>query len=64
MADDPSKRGLRTDLVSTQMRTRKYLLVSNVRCVAPTKLKAAVKRAGNSAEAVERVLKASGTISA
>jgi len=51
MADDPSKKGaLRTGLVSAQAKTTKYAIGLQKFSVSPERLKAAVKKVGNSAK--------------
>jgi len=59
MADDPSKRGPQ-EPVSYQhkRRPRSYAIGLKSSGVSPERLKAAVKKVGNSAKAVEKELKA------
>jgi Protein of unknown function (DUF3606) len=64
MADDPSKRGPQDRSRINTDEDYEVRYWSQKFGVSPQQLKAAVRRVGNSAEAVERVLKASGALSA
>lgn len=64
MADDASKRGPQDRSRINTNEDYEVRYWSQKFGVSPQQLKAAVRRVGNSAEAVERVLKASGALSA